>query len=196
MSSAIKEVRNAQDGAVKAKTRQHIVVGLFVAKHILQGDRIIGENALCTFPPGVITKREVHTVFSNLKLEEQYQIENLTAPKIYGQDPLVSIFLAHSFMTEDGTRLFSLSAAYIRHSCCPNAIADWNADTKSVTVHALRSLEPTEELRISYINTGLPFWRRWELLRLEFGIDCTCIRCSPLAHVSQLYWCLYNTAYI
>lgn len=179
------KTRYAQYGAIKAKTRNKVVVGLFVAKSILQGERIIEEPPLLTFPPGCFTSDAIAYSFCDLKPNEQFQISNLSAPEINGLDELTSIFQAHTFEDEDETRRFFLSSTYIRHSCCPNAIVDWNANIGCLTVHALRALEPTEELLICYVNSTIPFPRRWEMIRDEFGLDCACLRCLPNERVSH-----------
>lgn len=179
------KTKYAQQGAIKAKTRNKVVVGLFVTKSILQGERIIEELPLLTFPPGSFTSDAIAHSFYDLEANEQFQIGNLSAPEIDGVDELTSIFQAHTFRDEDETRRFFLSASYIRHSCCPNAIVDWNANTGCLTVHALRAMEPTEELLICYVNSMIPFPRRWEIIRDEFGLDCACLRCSPNKRVSH-----------
>lgn len=184
-------VTHIDDGAVKAKTKKDVVVGLFVAKHIIRGQRIIDEEPLWSFPPGDITEWDAEALFYSLEGKEQYQIQNLHVPEIEGKNSLVSIFETHSILTEDGARRFTLSTAYMQHSCVPNAIVDWNAENNHITVHALRSLEPTEEITVSYINPLLPFPRRWELLNTEFDIDCLCIRCSPLKLVSCFVYHIY-----
>ena len=73
----------------------------------------------------------------------------------------------------------------INHSCLPNAHNNWNDDTKSETIHAIRDIKVGDEITISY-DKGGPFDSRCTHLKEAFGFDCACSLCSLQAPELQI----------
>ncbi|KAK6338123.1 hypothetical protein TWF696_001594 [Orbilia brochopaga] len=69
------------------------------------------------------------------------------------------------------------AAARLNHSCAPNVFHRYNPLIRRLTVHALRDIEPGEELTTSYIDICHPTARRRALLR-HWGFRCKCAACT------------------
>ncbi len=73
----------------------------------------------------------------------------------------------------------------INHSCDPNAALFWDADAETATVRATRAIAAGAEVTINYGAMGNRDERRRHL-RLCFGFDCACPRCSADAAVRDV----------
>jgi hypothetical protein len=74
---------------------------------------------------------------------------------------------------------------FINHSCRANAHNSWNEFLEQETIHAIRDIEPGEEITISYDNGG-PSTSRKPWLKEKFGFDCDCSICRlPLAELEK-----------
>lgn len=70
-----------------------------------------------------------------------------------------------------------MQAARLNHSCAPNVFHRFNTVTGMLTVHALRNIEPDEELLTSYINICHNTTKRRQLLR-HWAFHCECDACA------------------
>ncbi|KAK0642856.1 hypothetical protein B0T16DRAFT_331319 [Cercophora newfieldiana] len=75
--------------------------------------------------------------------------------------------------------------ARINHACQPSAITRFDEKTLSMTVRAMKDIEPGEEITLSCksplnIDTdfGLSYHERQTTLKSKWGFDCTCSLCS------------------
>lgn len=141
------------------------------------GTRILEEIPLFSFWPEDLNEHNLRTAFSTLSAAKQAQIENLRCRDQEGQNRLMTIFESNCIKADDGIFHFFLNVSHLQHSCCPNAIVDWNSNIQCLTVHTLRNIPAEKEITISYINNSLPTASRKLLLWDQFGVDCQCPRC-------------------
>jgi len=67
-------------------------------------------------------------------------------------------------------------AAMLNHQCLPNAVAATNG--KTLAIHAVRHIEPGEEVCISYIDALENRQTRGEKLKTQYYFDCECECCE------------------
>jgi len=67
-------------------------------------------------------------------------------------------------------------------SCGPNARWFWDASSFSVTLTALRQINPGDEITIAYLPPHLPFYERRSALLKQFSFDCVCEQCVRVRH--------------
>ncbi len=75
-----------------------------------------------------------------------------------------------------GTALFETISCF-NHSCVPNVAVEFAEPYYHATVVALRDIEESEELCITYIDENLPFEQRQHELK-EYLFTCDCPKCS------------------
>jgi hypothetical protein len=81
-----------------------------------------------------------------------------------------------AFPAVRGTALL-VTTCSMNHSCSPNVSVIWNESGEAVVV-ANRHIAEDEELCISYVDEGLEYSERQEMLHgYGFGCDATCDRC-------------------
>jgi hypothetical protein len=74
-----------------------------------------------------------------------------------------------------------IRAARLNHSCTPNAYASYNRTLGRLCVHAIRNIQPSEELLITYIPDAVLFQERsvrMQKLREYFHFECNCPSCD------------------
>ena len=89
---------------------------------------------------------------------------------------LLRIFETNSFAADGGSVVVT-QASRINHSCTPNVYHNWNAASNALTVHAVRDIEPGEEILTSYIQVCV-----WQDVRQKwlnrYGFLCDCAACD------------------
>ncbi|KAF3915226.1 hypothetical protein ABW20_dc0108873 [Dactylellina cionopaga] len=75
-----------------------------------------------------------------------------------------------------GLGLFPLSAR-LNHSCVPNVFHRYSPSIDRLTIHALRDIQPGEELFTSYIDICHPTVKRQQMLN-HWGFRCGCTACE------------------
>ena len=65
-----------------------------------------------------------------------------------------------------------------RRSCSPNAEWTYDPHTLSLTLTAVRHINPREEVTIAYLPPYAPFAERRMALKNLFGFDCACASCA------------------
>ncbi|KAF2402643.1 SET domain-containing protein [Trichodelitschia bisporula] len=102
----------------------------------------------------------------------------------FGGDPVQDIINTNSFevvMFDDEDDVpFNMVVSEIsrlNHACRPNAHYVFDNTTLTHRVHALRTIQPGEELTISYIDPVLPRAVRLESLKHSWGFKCSCKHC-------------------
>lgn len=73
-----------------------------------------------------------------------------------------------------GTSAISLLGSFLNHSCVPNATYSFLGS--NLIIRALRDIQPTEEITISYCDSNAPYPLRAKALRTYFEV-CDCSRC-------------------
>ncbi|KAF3912350.1 hypothetical protein AA313_de0206657 [Arthrobotrys entomopaga] len=69
------------------------------------------------------------------------------------------------------------ASARINHSCSPNVFHRYSPTINRLTVHALREIQPGEELTTSYIDICHPTVVRRQMLK-HWGFRCRCATCD------------------
>ncbi|KAF2420538.1 SET domain-containing protein [Tothia fuscella] len=86
-------------------------------------------------------------------------------------------FESNAFNVLDYVLVFPMIAR-INHDCRPNIEYYFDRKSFSNQVHVLRTIQPGEEITGSYISHDMPFEKRSERLRDQWGFTCTCAACS------------------
>ncbi|GFR47403.1 hypothetical protein Agub_g9120 [Astrephomene gubernaculifera] len=100
--------------------------------------------------------------------------EDLAASACRGEEPRGHIGLWPEF-------------ALLNHSCAPNTVNFVVGG--AMVVRAVRNIRAGEEVSISYLGRPqlLPFQRRMQALKEDYGFDCDCVRCTAeQAHYDKL----------
>lgn len=72
--------------------------------------------------------------------------------------------------------------AMLNHDCRPNAAYFWDEETLTHYVHAMRTIQPGEEITISYVDSEKDRAHRMRRLERSWGFKCGCSACT--AHPS------------
>ncbi len=181
-------------------------LGMFSSDMIKRGTRILDEEALMTVSgmsysailPGFIDLGlEKKAIFMSLAgAEDEEEAENLAwylseveknvdpgaqnSMSYKDQAEVQLIFRSNSFdITPHTSGIFPV-ASRMNHSCIPNVYHTWNSNINRLTVHALRNIEPGEELLTTYIPAVLTLEQRNDEEHLgNYGFTCTCRACDP-----------------
>jgi len=80
----------------------------------------------------------------------------------------------------DGVGQYALlpEIAMMNHDCRPNAAYFWDEGTLSHYVHATQTIQPGEEITITYINNERSRQKRMTHLKTNWGFDCSCSSCA------------------
>ncbi|RMZ02615.1 hypothetical protein D0864_03151 [Hortaea werneckii] len=100
---------------------------------------------------------------------------------------IMGIFAANNFAAGKGLAVFE-KASRLNHSCVPNVHHSFNPTLQKQTVHAVRDIQPGEELCTTYLGgPGCYYVRsqRVEMLRSNYGFTCTCTACSDPSGASE-----------
>jgi hypothetical protein len=68
--------------------------------------------------------------------------------------------------------------AMLNHDCRPNAAYFWDEEDLTHYVHALRTIQPGEEITISYIESETDRTSRLTKLETNWGFKCGCSACT------------------
>ncbi|KAI6822723.1 hypothetical protein KC332_g3762 [Hortaea werneckii] len=74
---------------------------------------------------------------------------------------------------EETHRIFGGDIIFLNHSCCPNAAAIWDDESRTLTLRALHHIDIDEEICISYVD---PCMERHDR-HLYLGFRCKCAEC-------------------
>jgi hypothetical protein len=103
---------------------------------------------------------------------------------------ILNVFRSNSFEldVEEHERALFPQIARINHSCTPNAQANWHPTMGKFNVHAIRDIEPNEELNISYLHeTGALRDARVEKLSDGYGFTCNCPACDLSTEKARIW---------
>ncbi|KAK1749818.1 SET domain-containing protein 5 [Echria macrotheca] len=159
--------------------------GMVATSKIPRGTRILSEAPAITTPGGLEHQiGRFQTIISRQldKLDDQtrhrfYALHNNyegVFPPIAGIFKTNALPLGHK-ASEGG---IFLEASRINHSCKNNAENTWNKTLGKLTIHAVRDIQPGEEITISYVDAFKSYDERQHHLQTGFGFSCDCERCS------------------
>ena len=159
--------------------------GIVARSNIDNGRRIICEKPLFTTPYMSRLNGLESNIAEKLKaLSKTQQRQFFSLHNSFpGKNPFSGIVKTNAFPCGLGSPIGGIypTISLINHSCLPNAHHSWNSATHCETIHAIRCIEPGEEITIAYDRTG-PSKSRQAFLKDEFGFDCNCTLCSlPLS---------------
>ena len=158
-------------------------LGVFALHAVQPGERVLAEVPLLQVEDAEEQKLEVEAAVETLKPAARrtywalcQNVEHGRTKNAYG------IWLSNALPTQDepaAAAVFRVASRF-NHSCRPNAHISWNDRTRRITVHALRTIAPDEEVTIHYRGGGDGETRdeRRAGLRGDFGFDCACTMCS------------------
>ena len=176
-------------------------MGMFAARDIEPGERIIAEKPLARWAVRTSATREERIrsfaeVVVDFSAEQKAKLLGLSEASHYGKIPgkrtLMGTWLTNALPInyEDGqgssadmeeAAVFE-TICRINHSCLPSCHHEWNPSIGAdgmETVHALRAIAQDEELSISYLMpAGRLRAERQQLLSSRFGFECRCPLCS------------------
>lgn len=107
---------------------------------------------------------------------------------IADQVRVMSIFSTNNFQTSSSALAVYATASRLNHSCLPNVHHSYNPTLKSITVHAVRDIHPSEELLTTYLGGESAYQvraKRVEKLRAYHGFVCQCPACSDYSGASD-----------
>ncbi|TKA32028.1 hypothetical protein B0A50_01274 [Salinomyces thailandicus] len=96
-----------------------------------------------------------------------------------GSDPFSNVVRSNGYPlgpSSDVGGIFPVVARF-NHSCRPNAQHAWNDKHHKMLVHAVRDVQPGDEVTLSYIAGG-PSSERKISIKTYFGFECACELCS------------------
>nr|KAJ3422984.1 hypothetical protein HK105_005109 [Polyrhizophydium stewartii] len=86
--------------------------------------------------------------------------------------------LASPGKTLRGRALYHITT-FVSHSCEPNVAIRLMPETGArMSLVALKDLEPSEELFVSYVDPDMPYEQRKAVIRQQFGFVCKCAKCK------------------
>ena len=125
----------------------------------------------------------VKTLIANQDAASGRQLDALA--KVTGVPPkMVSLLIGQirgnaASVHRNGSKVgcaLSVHMGYTNHDCNPNAVACVD-DSGFVTLTALSSIKPNEEILISYVDVKANFEQRRAILLSHYEFECKCDRC-------------------
>ena len=192
---------NLSSPAYVAKCTEHSGVGLYAARAVRAGERVIAESPLATWcvaadATNAEKLRSFEAMAARLPPQTAEAILRLSQSQLYGTTPSLlgtwqtnGLPINYENEARPGTITSDIAsrkeaAVYaticrINHSCAPNCHAEWHSRRRVETVHALRDIALGEELTICYLQPrGMQRDERRARLRSEHGFVCRCARCE------------------
>ena len=190
--------------------------GLFATSRIKRGTLIICEAPLLKIPDSLFhlawapycrLSAADKATFDSLHAYRPEGIDFEQAGRMYPLDPsdvsldaddvaellaeqirVMSIFSVNNIlMPRSGLAMYAM-ASRLNHSCVPNVHHSYNPTLKQITVHAVRDIEPNEQLYTTYLGGVATYQihaQRVAALRANYGFTCTCIACSDTTGTSD-----------
>lgn len=184
-----------------AKVTERSDVGLFAARDVCAGERVLAETPLATWcvaadATNAEKLRSFEDMVARLPPQTAAAIYKLSqSPRFGASKTLLGTWqtnglpINYESETRPGTTTSELlskkeAAVYksicrLNHSCMPNCHAEWNCRLGKQTVHALVAIPVGRELTICYLPPrGFERELRRSQLFAEHGFQCGCARCS------------------
>ena len=178
---------SGQSGGDESRAKCEVYAGMIrdaMASHEPSG-ALRGADALLDSESGVVSARGVAELAGAL-VRNYLTVVVESAPESAPGDASAS---SHDAPTRyEGVGLFPLTCL-MNHSCEPNVEVHFQDAGPGVGVvsvaHALRAIEPGEELRHSYVDSDRPVFLRAADLA-AFGFRCDCVRCARARGVVKI----------
>jgi hypothetical protein len=93
---------------------------------------------------------------------------------------VMSIFAINNIQVPPKELAVYATASRLNHSCTPTVHATFNSSLQKLTVHAVRDIQPNEELLITYLGAKGHYVdraTRVQRLRANYGFTCHCEAC-------------------
>ncbi|KAG5988201.1 hypothetical protein E4U52_006813 [Claviceps spartinae] len=159
--------------------------GLVATRHIPRGTRILAEKALISVPKGMYSGKRNESICQQVEtLTNDQRDAFLSMRNIHPFDNLpaqyVGIVQTNALPAQEfpDTQAIFLEACRINHDCQNNAVHQWNDNIQQGTVHAMRDIQPGEEITISYVFSLKSREVRQKQLKDSFDFTCSCRLCS------------------
>ena len=167
--------------------------GLVAIEKISKGTRILSEEPIITISGNEMNSERLQiSVYQQVAtLSEHQQQAFLSMHNIHpyrdAAERYLGIVRTNSLPAEaDGDKgAIFLEACRINHACDNNAQKNWNEKIKRHTVHALRDINKSEEITITYLGPLKNRKARQKALQEKFGFTCLCRLCSLPPEQSQ-----------
>ncbi|KAM0313254.1 hypothetical protein ACHAO8_005628 [Botrytis cinerea] len=151
--------------------------GLVATQDIPKGTRITEETPKRA-PRGFSLRSQVNAL--NDEQRQAFQSLANVHPYKNADERYLGVFRTNALpmASNDEGGLF-IEACRINHACDNNASSDWNANIQKHTIHAVRDIQKSEEITISYLGSR-PWPReiRRRVLQDKFKFLCSCSLCA------------------
>lgn len=170
--------------------------GAVATERILKGERVLHERPLLQIPPSFQVdsglkflidahaiancEKDLTALLNQCGPEAQCRFWDLADAHAEGGKTAVGIVLTNAHSTRGSSSIAGLFADLSRfnHSCNPNLQDSWQDDDGVEVVHAVRDIEPGEELCISYVDLYRTRDERQLDLTWRYNMfDCLCPVC-------------------
>lgn len=159
--------------------------GLVANKTLHRGDQIFAST------PILITDGDAYDLPESERLALLYRgVDTLPSEtqKVFWElmghfngDPVDDRINTNNFdVTIDGIsqQVLFPEIAMLNHDCRPNAAYSWDEEMMTHYVHAIRDIQPGEEITITYIDNEKDRKARMARLKRNWGFDCGCSACT------------------
>ena len=163
--------------------------GLVANKTLQRGDQIFASTPLLVTDPDAYQLSQAERLallyrgVDTLPLASQARFWELLGH--FDGDPVYDRINTNNFeVTIDGVSQSALfpEIAMLNHDCRPNAAYFFDEQTMAHHVHAIRTIQPGEEITITYIDNEMTQAKRMQRLQRNWGFKCSCSSCT--AHPS------------
>lgn len=159
--------------------------GVVATCKIPRGTRILAEKPLFRVPrDGSLGSKAVNAqIAQKVKTLDRDQLLAFFALlNIYDKKemgPFLGIVKTNALPLGPGAREGGVfpEASRINHACRSSAQNTWNENLGRLTIHAVRDIEPGEEVTIPYLDGTMARDQRQQHLRRHFLFDCRCELC-------------------
>lgn len=153
--------------------------GIFAKKKISLKDIILTEKPLLRCAPDTqeyLTKFHALNAGSKKKFLSLYNGHcDALETRQLRSDTVRGIWETNRIVAGDEDAVFE-TVCRINHSCCPNAVLDWDLEIECMEVKPLRNLMVGEEVTVSYIDCDAELEVRMERLK-RWNFVCLCVKC-------------------
>jgi hypothetical protein len=87
-------------------------------------------------------------------------------------------FKAYAGSAKDHFWAMIPEAARYNHDCRPNSAYFFDSESLTHRIHAVRKINPGEEITVTYTPAGMKHADRQAFIKREWGFDCTCSKCT------------------
>lgn len=178
-STGLTSSKDAQTSLCEVQSVPGRGKGLVALRKITMGMRILVETPILksmNAPPALL-EPIIARDLKSLTKEKQRQFLSLHN-NFPGNYPFSGIMKTNSLPCGSEAMVGAVypTICFINHSCRANAHNSWNETLEQETIHAIRDIEPGEEITISYDDGGA-YTSRKPWLEEKFGFHCDCSIC-------------------